>query len=98
MPDAAPFTVSPDSLTTLAGKISRLAGELSSVVSTVGNGDATAAGDAGLEQTIRGYLNCWSSGLDGLCELLDKFQRALTSAAVGYSGTDGAASKGLSND
>jgi uncharacterized protein YukE len=96
MPDAAPFTVSPDSLATLAGKISSLAGELNSVMSTVGNGDAAAAGDAGLEQTIRDYLNCWSSGLGGLCGLLDQFQQALTSAAVGYSGTDGAANKGFS--
>jgi hypothetical protein len=83
-------------LATLAGKISSLAGELNSVMSTVGNGDAAAAGDAGLEQTIRDYLNCWSSGLGGLCGLLDQFQQALTSAAVGYSGTDGAANKGFS--
>jgi hypothetical protein len=96
MPDAAPFTVAPDSLTTLAGKISSLAGELSGVASTVGHGDATPAGDAGLEQTIRDYLNCWSSGLGDLRELLDQFQKALAAAAVGYSGTDGAANKGLS--
>jgi uncharacterized protein YukE len=95
MPDAAPFTVSPDSLTTLAGKISGLAGELTSFVSAVRSGDAAAAGDAGLEQTIRDYLNCWSSGLGDLCELLDQFQQALATAAVGYSGTDSAASKGL---
>ena len=98
MPDAAPFTVSPDSLATLAGKFSGLAGELNNAASTVRGegGDAAAAGDAGLEQTIRDYLNCWSSGLGGLCGLLDQFQQALTSAAVGYSGTDGAANKGFS--
>jgi uncharacterized protein YukE len=95
MADAAPFTVSPDSLTTLAGKISSLAGELNGVVPAVRGGDAAAAGDAGLEQTIREYLNCWSSGLAGLCELLDQFQQALTSAAGGYSGSDSAVSKGL---
>lgn len=95
MSDAAPFTVSPDSLTTLAGKFSGLVGELDNAAASVRAGDAAAAGDPSLEGAISSYLNCWSSGLGDLCQLLDQVRQALTSAATGYAGTDGAANNAL---
>jgi hypothetical protein len=94
---AAPFTVTPSSLSGLAGNLSGVAGEVGGIAARVRSGDAGAAGDPGLEAAISSYLNCWSSGLSRLEESLTQLQQALSSAAGGYSGTDGAVSAGLSS-